>query len=228
MATIGQKPGAPVLPPLESEVREGETLSDPDVYGSIKVASENAVLERLGDRAFVVRPGLITGPGDRSDRFGYWPARMSRGGRVVVPDTDLFTQIIDVRDFATWIVDAAERRLTGLYDAISPSAPLPEVLAEIAAAVGSDAELVPVAPDALEAAGVDTWMGPKSLPLWLPETHAGMGAHDAAEPMAAGLSTRPWRDAALGALEHERLLGLDRERRAGLTPEEEAEVLAGL
>lgn len=224
--TVGQQPGAPVLEPKTEQVGEGEEISDPDLYGSIKVASENAVLERLGDRAFVVRPGLITGPGDRSDRFGYWPARMSRGGRVLVPDTDLPTQYIDVRDFADWIVDAAERRLVGLYDAIGPPAPLSEVLAGIAAAVGTDPELVPVAPEALEAAGVQAWMGPKSLPLWLPDSHAGMGSHDAGPPMAAGLNIRPLDEAALGALEHERFLGLDRERRAGLTPDEEVEVLA--
>jgi nucleoside-diphosphate-sugar epimerase len=222
-----ENPGVRLFEPKQEHVGEGEEITDPDLYGAIKVASENAVLERLGDRAFVVRPGLVTGPGDRSDRFGYWPARMSRGGRVVVPDTpDLPTQLIDVRDLATWIVDASERRLAGVYDAICPPAPLPEVLAEIADVVGSDVELVPVAPEVLEAAGVDTWAGPKSLPLWLPPSHYGMASIDASKPMAAGLTIRPLRDATLGALEHERFLGLDRPRKAGLTPAEEAEILA--
>jgi 2'-hydroxyisoflavone reductase len=85
-----------------------------------------------------------------------------------------------------------------------------------------------VSPAALEAAMVQAWSGPRSLPLWLPASHGGMGAHDAAHPMAAGLAIRPFADAVLGALDHERSLGLDRPRKAGLSPEEEAEVLADL
>lgn len=228
MGPVGQKPGSPLLEPRQEEIR-GNTISDPDLYGMIKVAGENAVLERLPDRAFVVRPGLITGPLDPSDRFGYWPGRMARGGRVLVPDTpDQLTQIIDVRDLAAWIISAAEQGLTGVYDAICPPAPLPSVLAEIAAAVKVPVDLVPVSPAALEAAKVDTWSGPRSLPLWLPPTHYGMAAHDAAPAMDAGLPIRPFEDAVLGALEHERSLGLDRERKAGLTLDEEAEIFAGL
>lgn len=229
MRTLGQTPDAPVLAPREEHVELGGQLDDPDLYGAIKVASENAVRSRLGDRAFIPRPGLITGPGDGSDRFGYWPARMARGGRVLVPDApDLLTQIIDVRDFASWILDAAEQRLAGTYDAICEPMPLPEMLAGIASAVGTDVELVPASPEALEAAKVGSWAGPRSLPLWLPESHFGMGAHDPTASLAAGLRIRPLPDMVAGALEQERLLGLDRPRKAGLTPEEEAEILAGL
>ncbi|HEV8556459.1 MAG TPA: NAD-dependent epimerase/dehydratase family protein [Actinophytocola sp.] len=228
--TIGQDATAPLLEPLESELGPDEELTDPHIYGSIKVASENAVRDRLADRAFVVRPGLITGTGDPTDRFGYWPARMHRGGRVLVPDTDLSSQIIDVRDLATWIVDAAENRLTGNYDAISVPAPLPEMLAEIAAAVGADddVELVRAAPEALEAAKVNYWSGPRSLPLWLPPSWAGLDSHDPTASLNAGLRIRPLADAARAALDHERTLGLDRERKSGLSPAEEAEILAGL
>src|SRR5204863_1392417 len=84
--TRGQRTDGPMLPPKREHVDAGVETIDPKLYGSIKVASENTVRERLGDRAFVVRPGLITGPGDGTDRFGYWPARMARGGRVLVPD----------------------------------------------------------------------------------------------------------------------------------------------
>jgi nucleoside-diphosphate-sugar epimerase len=227
--TIGQDATAALLEPLESELKEGEELTDPHIYGSIKVASENAVRSRVGDRAFVVRPGLITGTGDPTDRFGYWPARMHRGGRVLVPDTDLSSQIIDVRDLATWIVDAAENRLTGNYDAISVPAPLPEILTEIAAAVGADdLELVRATPEALEAAKVNSWSGPRSLPLWLPPSWAGLASHDPTASLNAGLHIRPLADAARAALDHERTLGLDRDRKSGLTPTEETEILAGL
>lgn len=227
--TQGQGPDAPVLAPQQAEVPAGQPLTDPELYGAIKVASENAVLERLGDRAFVVRPGLITGPGDTSDRFGYWPGRMARGGRVLVPDApDAPAQIVDVRDLADWIVSSAERKLVGVYDAIGPSRPLNDVLADIAETVGVDVELVKAAPEALKAAGVQPWAGPRSLPLWLPEEDYGLGAHDPAPSIAAGMPVRSFADAVLGALERERALGLDRERRAGLSLEEEAEVLATL
>jgi nucleoside-diphosphate-sugar epimerase len=227
--TQGQRPGAALLPPIEDQVDDPATLTDPDLYGSIKVAGENAVRDRLGDRAFVVRPGLITGTGDRSDRFGYWPARMALGGRVLVPDAPyLPTQFIDVEDLARWIVDAAEQRLTGDYDAICPVAPLPEVLAEIADAVGAGVELVPVSPDDLDAAKVQPWSGPRSLPLWLPPVWGGLASHDPTPSLDAGLRIRPLAEATLTALAHERTLGLHRERKAGLTPAEEAEVLSGL
>jgi 2'-hydroxyisoflavone reductase len=82
------------------------------------VASENAVREARGESAFIVRAGLIVGPGDGSDRFGYWPAKLSGNGQVVVPDVmDQPTQQIDVRDLASWIVTGAERGLGGTFDA---------------------------------------------------------------------------------------------------------------
>jgi nucleoside-diphosphate-sugar epimerase len=227
--TQGQRTDASVFEPKREEVRAGQPLTDPELYGAIKVASENAVLERLGDRAFVVRPGLITGPGDISDRFGYWPGRMARGGRVLVPDApDAPAQIVDVRDLADWIVSAAERKLVGVFDAIGPSQPLNDMLAGIAATVGADVELVKASPEALKAANVQPWMGPRSLPLWVEEEDYGLGAHDPTPSIQAGMPVRPFADAVLGALEHERALGLDRERRAGLSLAEEAEVLVTL
>jgi nucleoside-diphosphate-sugar epimerase len=225
-ATVGQKPDAPLLDPIEDVAGAEQT---PEYYGAIKVASENAVREAMGERAFVVRPGLITGPGDPSDRFGYWPARMSLGGRVLVPDVPKQpTQYVDVRDLAAWIVDAGEQRLTGNFDGIGPAQPLPELLRGIADIVGGDVELVPAAEETLVAAGVEPWAGPKSLPMWCPPTYQGFCAHDAGPALAAGLTPRPLTDAVTGALDHERALGLDRERKAGLTLADEAEVLSAL
>ncbi|MGH3438320.1 MAG: epimerase, partial [Sciscionella sp.] len=226
ISTLNQRPDAPVLAPKRL-AGDAETGVDPDLYGAVKVASEDAVREAMGERAFVVRPGLITGPGDMTDRFGYWPARMSGGGRVVVPDTpELQAQYVDVRDLAAWIVEAGERRLTGTYDGVGPSQPLPELLAEVAK--GFDVELAPVSGHALTAAAVRPWAGRRSLPLWLPDTHLGMCAHDAEPALRAGLRPRPLADAVSAALQHERALGLAREREAGLTAAEESEVLAGL
>ncbi|MGQ0840365.1 NAD-dependent epimerase/dehydratase family protein [Actinokineospora sp.] len=221
--------GDPVLPPREEQVDSiAASKDDPDAYGSIKVASENAVRAAFGDRALIVRAGLITGPDDLHDRFGYWPARMVRGGRVVVPDADISMQYIDVRDLAAWIVDSGENGTGGTFDAAGPAVPLRGLLRGIADAVGGEVELVPVSPEKLAELKINPWAGPRSLPLWLPESHRWMGGRDMAPALAAGLTPRALVDAVAGALAHERALGLDRERRAGLTAEEEAEILAAL
>ncbi|MDT8913399.1 NAD-dependent epimerase/dehydratase family protein [Amycolatopsis sp. PS_44_ISF1] len=230
-ATPGQTPATGrVREPLEEHATDEQLRAEggPELYGAIKVASENAVRAAVGDRAFVVRPGLITGPGDGSDRFGYWPARLARGGRVLVPAADRPVQHLDVRDLAGWITTAAETGLTGTFDGVGPVQGLPTLLREIAAASGGRAELVPAPDDRLTAAGVTPWSGPRSLPLWLPEDLQGMTAHDPAPSLAAGLRIRPLAETVAAALETEQELGADRERRAGLSPADEAEVLAGL
>jgi nucleoside-diphosphate-sugar epimerase len=221
----------PLVPPLEQHAtREEMRAAGEDgvlLYGGIKVASENAVRDRMGDRAFVVRPGLIAGSWDRSDRFGYWPGRFARGGRVLVPDLgDRRIQFIDVRDLATWIVDAGEKNLAGTFDAIGPHRPTSTVLTDIATAVGFDGELVTASSEQLTAAGVNPWSGPRSLPLWVPDDD--FTTHDPAPSLAAGLPVRPFADTVADALERERELGLDRERKAGLSLAEEKEVLAKL
>jgi 2'-hydroxyisoflavone reductase len=217
-----------LLPPRREHADRSVVLTDPDAYGAIKVACENAVLDTAGDRALIVRAGLITGPGDPHDRFGYWANRLSRGGRAVIPDTEQPMQLIDVGDLAAWIVDSAETGATGVHDGIGPAQPLPDVLAEVAAAVGGGAELVRVPEPVLLDHEVGHWAGPRSLPLWLPESHRALSARDSAPALAAGLRPRPLAEIAVRALEHERALGLDRERSAGLPAEVEREILAGL
>jgi nucleoside-diphosphate-sugar epimerase len=221
----GQTEESAVLEPRQEDGTRPD--ADPSLYGSVKVASENEVLEHLADRAFVVRAGLITGPRDGSDRFGYWPGRFARGGQVLLPPTEgMLTQHVDVRDLASWIIDAGERRITGVYNATSPPRPLTELLddiREILAPAGT--ETVTVTEEHLRANDVQYWSGPKSLPLWLPPKHRGFAAHDVSKAVAAGLTFRPFEDAVRGALSVETALGFDRERKAGLTPAQEREVL---
>ncbi|MCO1579149.1 epimerase [Crossiella sp. SN42] len=212
---------------LEPRYTDPVGPEDFGAYGSIKVASEQAVNETVHGRALVVRPGLICGPDDVSDRFGYWPGRFARGGRAVVPDApDQPCQLIDVRDLAEWIVACGERRTTGTFDASGPSTTLGTVLDEVAAAVGApDLQRVPMSPEELIAAGVLPWQGPCSLPLWLPESHLGVVDRDTGPAWEAGLRCRPVAETAVAALNHERALGIEREREAGLTAAEEAELL---
>lgn len=151
------------------------------------------------------------------------------GGRVLVPADagDVPSSWIDVRDLAAWIVDAVECGLTGKFDATGPAVPVQEVLATVAATVAPPGtELVPVPADFLRAAGVIPWSGPRSLPLWLPPEKYGLVDHDVSASSAAGLRARPLAETAVDALAHERALGVDRPRRAGLTAAEEAELLS--
>ncbi|QUH05462.1 epimerase [Saccharopolyspora erythraea] len=200
------------------------------VYGAIKVASENAVRDTVGDRAFIVRPGLITGARDATDRFGYWAARFARGGRVLVPDEPAQPiQHIDVVALAKWIVDSAEQRTTGTFDATGPVLELGSLLREVAVLVApEDTELAAVAPADLAEAGVNPWSGPKSLPFWAPKTHYGVVTRDGSAAWGAGLGIRPLVGTVQDALDTERRLGTDRERKAGLTRGEEAALLADL
>lgn len=233
LLTTGQTPSTgPLVPSLERQATLDEMMAAGEdgvaLYGGIKVASENAVRDAMGDRAFVVRPGLITGSWDRSDRFGYWPGRFARGGRAVVPTSTEPIQTIDVKDMATWIVDAGEKGVGGTYDAVGPTAPTGEVIEEIASVVGFDGELVRASTEQLVAAEVNPWSGPRSLPLWLPPGYEGVKSHDPAPSIEAGMPVRPFAEAVADALARERELGLDRDRKAGLSLDEEEEILAKL
>lgn len=224
-ASAGQRAEtAPLLDPVPDDVDTG----DPEAYGPLKVACENVVREMIGDRAFVCRPGLIAGPGDWSDRFGYWPARVSLGGRFLAPGRpEDRVQYVDVRDCAAWIVTAAETGLVATLDAICPPMPWGEWLSAVIAATNTDAEPTWVSQDFLLEQGVAPWMGPGSLPLWLPmPEYAGFMSRDVTGSLAAGLRIRPAQDTASAAFGWEQERGLTRERRTGLSPEREAELLS--
>jgi 2'-hydroxyisoflavone reductase len=226
--TPGQDEEAPLLEPVARGADQQERIAHPHLYGAIKVASENAVREIMGDRALVVRSGLIVGPGDLSDRFGYWVNRIARGGLVVVPaPLDQSTQCVDVRDLAAWFVTAGEQRTSGTYNGVGAARPLGDVLNDIVTAVGPPGtELVSVPADVLTARGVQAWRGPRSLPLWVPPEDYGFMAHDHRLALAAGLRHRPFAEVVADVLGYEHELGADRSREAGLTPAEEAELLA--
>jgi nucleoside-diphosphate-sugar epimerase len=185
-------------------------------YGREKVAAEQAV-RALGERAFIVRPGLIAGPGDPSDRFGYWAAAAARAGSgpILVPERgERFVQVIDVDDLAAFLAVEGRR---GVVNANGDSHPFLDVVDRFRSLAGHTGEMVE-APDAwLEEQGVQYWMGERSLPLWLPADMPGFTRRSNVGYRAAGGALRPLDETIRRVLEDERARGVDRERRSGLS-----------
>ncbi|MFF1829542.1 NAD-dependent epimerase/dehydratase family protein [Paenarthrobacter sp. NPDC058040] len=201
----------------------------PETYGESKSAIEQLTLDALGTKAHIVRAGLIGGPGDSSDRYGYWPARFaSNTHSVLVPDiAEAATQIIDVRDLAAWILQAAASNLAGTFNALGDVVPFGEYLDESLRASGIAHELVTVPEAWLVDQGVGYWAGPDSLPLWLPPGHDGFQSRSNEAALAHGMVLRPWQHTLMDTLADERARGLGRERKAGLTQGTERRLVAG-
>ncbi|MEU3609300.1 NAD-dependent epimerase/dehydratase family protein [Streptomyces sp. NPDC035033] len=223
-AEIGADESAATLPPTELD-EVGREL-----YGEAKAACELASAAALGDRLLVARAGLIGGPGDVSCRTGYWAARAARDpeGPLLVPDEpELPTRVVDVRDLVDWILDAAEKGVTGTYDTVGPNMSLGEWIALSRAAAGHTGPVVPASSAWLLEQGVEEFMGPDSLPLWIvAEDWSGFQARSGAAAAEAGLRHRPREELIADTLAWEREQGLDRERKAGLSPSREAGLLA--
>jgi 2'-hydroxyisoflavone reductase len=180
------------------------TLDDPTVeemgdefqnYGGLKALCERAAQDAFPGRATIVRPGYIVGPGDPTDRFTYWPVRISRGGDVLAPGSpDDPLQWIDVRDLAEWLVTLAERGTAGAFTALGPATPgrWGDVL-QTCADAAPGAKLVWVPATWLEQNGMG---GEDAFPIWVPPTGEFVGFHrwknERAE--AAGLRFRPISD----------------------------------
>ncbi len=207
----------------EPRHEDADLGTDPEAYGPMKVACEQLV--RQGAASWtVIRPGLIVGPGDPTGRFTYWPVRLADGGEALAggrPGDRM--QVIDVRDLAAWIVTCAEQRTGGDLDGVGEVMPLSRMLAETAAGVGSDATFTWVPQEFLAEQGVEPWMGPEALPLWLPRPECdGLGTHDPAPSYAAGLVLRPVADTARDTLAWVRatpdapVSGMSRDREAAV------------
>jgi nucleoside-diphosphate-sugar epimerase len=202
-----------------------------ETYGGRKVACERRILHEVGDRALVARSGLIAGPGDHTDRTGYWPLRFAHpadpDGAVLVPDSPVATQVLDVRDLAAWLVRAGLDRATGVVNASGPVVPLTDHLGAAREVAGHAGELVPVDQDWLAAHDVQPWSGERSLPRWLPlPEYAGFMARSTAAATALGLTSRPLRETLTDTLAWELAAGPGRLRKAGLSPSDEVDLLA--
>ena len=209
------------------------TLEDPsieeitgDSYGPLKALCEQAAEEAMPERVLNIRPGLIVGPHDPSDRFTYWPVRVARGGEVLAPDRpEILVQIIDVRDLAEWNVRMIEQGRTGVYNATGPDTPLTmgEVLDMCRAVTGSDAVLRWAPEKFLLEAEVTPW---SEMPLWVPESEgAGFSAIDCSKAISHGLTFRPLEEIVRATYEWTKTWPAERPLRAGITPEKEAATL---
>ncbi len=203
------------------EVIDGET------YGPLKALCEEAALSRFEGRSCVIRPGLIVGPHDPTDRYTYWPVRIHRGGEVLVPaDGSVPVQIIDVRDLAHWMVDLAETKTTGIFNAVGPAETL-SFDAMISACV-ADGQSMPalarVKEDWLEANEVQAW---SDLPVWIPDTAdvRGVSRIDGSRAIGAGLKLRPVSETAADTLSWALSRPIDYVLKAGLPSVREAELL---
>lgn len=202
----------------------GDGLDPGELYGANKAAAER-VVRRLHPDHLIVRPGLIVGPHDPTDRFAYWPRRVTRGGRVLAPgDPADPVQFIDVRDLASFIVDALAGGLDGTLnvtgDTLAMGALLDACLAAVPAARAS-LEWVPT--QRLLAMGVDPWMG---VPMWIgARGWEGANRVDVSRARDGGLALRPLVDTLRDTLAWDRARGGPEPGHDGLTEERERELL---
>lgn len=213
-----------------AETSESFLANVGELYGPLKAVSEREAQTQFPGMTTVIRPGLIVGPGDESDRFTYWPVRLSRGGEVLAPGDGLDqVQLIDARDLAEWTIRMAESRTFGTFNATGPEHPLQmrDMLTGIATAIHADARLIWVPADFLEAQKVAPW---RDMPVWVPGQgdSAGFAKRSIRKALAAGLTFRPLAITASNTLEWFKQQPADRQAKlkAGLSAAREAEVLS--
>jgi 2'-hydroxyisoflavone reductase len=201
-----------LAPERATEEITGET------YGPLKVACEDDVLTRFGDRATIVRPGIVAGPNDPTDRFTYWVRRAARGGRAALPGRpDQPVQVVDSRDLARLVITLVEQDKPGIYNAVGPAdrVTLEELILVCAKAAGSALEVVPVPADSVD----------PGFPLVLPDSSWDvMFRRSAAAAHAAGMSKTPLEKTAADVLTWDRQRG-EPPLAVELSPERESELL---
>ncbi|MEV0804240.1 NAD-dependent epimerase/dehydratase family protein [Kribbella sp. NPDC050281] len=207
-------PGTTEDAPRRAPMRAADVLTN-DTYGPCKVACEDDVLERYGERATIVRPGKVTGPGDYSDTPLYWVRRGARGGRVALPTRpEQPLQLIDSRDLGRLVVQLIVDERPGAFNGIGPDSTIGELIETAAAVAGTSVELVQIPANAV----------PERFPLMEPEAEWPSRQRDQSKSRAAGLPVTPLRRTV------EDLYRWDLDRgtpaiEAGITPAQEAHLL---
>jgi len=195
------------------------------LYGGLKAACEQAASRAMPDRVLIIRPGLLVGPHDYSDRFTYWVHRVAQGGEVLAPGRpDREVQFLDVRDLAEWIVHIIEANRTGTFNAQGPDRPvtMQGMLDESRKVSGSDARFTWVSERFLTDAGVTPW---SEVPLWVPEEWEGLKQVDFSAALVAGLTFRPLAETIRDTLIWDATRPADTEWRAGLDRQRELQLL---
>jgi nucleoside-diphosphate-sugar epimerase len=208
---VGATEDAPRRPP----VRDTEILNDA-TYGPLKVACEDDVVARYGERATVVRPGKAAGPHDPSDMFTYWVRRAARGGQVALPgQPHQPVQVIDSRDLARLVVQLITDDRPGAFQAVGPAEPvtLGGLIETCALAAGTQVEIVPVPPDTAKP------FFPLVRANWPSQQRS------AARARAAGMPATPLEVTASDVLAWDRARG-EPPLAAGFSVQEEQELLA--
>ncbi len=209
------------------ETLEAMKASGYKTYGPLKALSEKEAEKWFPGKALIIRPGLIVGPRDETDRFTYWPVRIDGGGEVLAPGNPKDpVQFIDARDLAEWTIRMAENHESGIYNATGPAKPLGigAMLDEIKKAGKSNANFTWVNEEFLTQQKVEPW---SDMPVWSGK-ESGLARTNISRALAKGLTFRPLAGTARDTFSWFKSLPQDRQSklRAGLMPEREAEVLA--
>jgi 2'-hydroxyisoflavone reductase len=225
--TPGADESAPLATTTTPDVESGPDY--PPLYGPLKALSEQEAQQAFPGTATIIRPGLVVGVGDATDRFTYWPVRISRGGEVLAPPANDPVQIIDARDLSEWVIRCCEQRRYGVFNATGPASrfTVGQMLEGTRAALGSTATFTHVTTAFLASQKVNPW---SDLPVWLPSEgdSAGMTQRSIAKALAAGLTFRPFAETVKATMAFYEQQSEERKAqlRAGLRPEREAAVLA--
>jgi len=232
--TVPMPPGLDPYQPDQRNTAQLSASANPANYGAFKARAEQEVQMQYPGINTVIRPCLIVGPLDRTDRFTYWPARIDKGGEVLAPDKpDDPCQFIDSRDLAEWTIRMAEMREMGTFNAIGPAKPMTiaEMLYGVKAVTTAGAQFTWVPWEFLQQQKVRPW---RDMTVWQPPVGrtAGYQRRDASKAIAKGLTFRPVAVTAKDTLdwhktrpEAEQLATLNGEIN-GLSMTREAEVLA--
>ncbi len=208
---------------------EDETVEEitGETYGPLKALCEKTTLELYGERGLVIRPGLIVGPHDPTDRFTYWPLRIARGGDVLAPEKPgVPVQIIDVRDLTEFTVKLIEDNASGIYNATGPDYELTlgALLDACKQVSASDANFKWASVEFLNQNKVEAW---SDMPVWVPDNEENQGFSRVAisKAVKAGLKFRPLEDTVRDTIAWANTRPTDHEWRAGLKEDREKELL---
>lgn len=222
-APLAEYKGADIM----KETRD-TLMANMALYGPLKAGSEAQAEKYFGDQTTIIRPGLIVGPGDETDRFSYWPLRIEKGGEVLAPPADDPVQFIDARDLAEWTVRMAEMGAFGTFNATGPDYEMSVagMLYGIRALTTNGAKFTFVPADFLEAQQVAPW---GEMTVWVPGQgdSAGFARISVARAIKKGLTFRPLATTAADTLAWFHAQSAERQAtmRAGIKADKEAEVL---